>query len=569
MNDSNRDNLLKKLNFEAKDQWLLYDENLKPFFSWFFTNIDANDNVLSDLELSEFEDLKRAKKVLTEEDLELELKKIEKEFPGLLTLSESDIEAQESKLKKLEAEENLLKTQLQCMKETEAKAMKDLEIMEREQLDTEYRLHVITQSSVEKSKSLSNLQNSIQHRIVQLNQCYLQTHNPPLFVYQMPIDQYNQKCVSFVNKLEVHMKQNFNVIEYSNDFLDDLFDGSCASLLEVNNRIAEMEKKVLDANMHLSGNKCILEKLQNEQCRMNIGYQELRDKKCEIESDNKLKNLQLETLNQELKMLVEENVMQRLRLLIYEHSKDKPMRAVKRLEKIVSISEIVENVTINCELLWILFQLDLDKLKNKIDNSDEMFVKSQMCSKRIIKMQSLSKVDVSIDKYFHKILSELLLNNLPLDRDQLTNMKDCLQEYAHFQQNFLKDWTTIADRKKHSNFDEELKKFNEKESLLHEFVFKGPTNDPQLFDPKFMEVIHEKVLIKKSIVKEFLELKETYQKEVNEPLTTNKIFRCKEFLWIWFLSEPKKVLAAIKEAISVAAKQGSTNYKALGMKIGK
>ena len=201
-------------------------------------------------------------------------------------------------------------------------------------------------------------------------------------------------------------------------------------------------------------------------------------------------------------------------------------------------------------------------------------------------MQSLSKVDVSIEKYFHKILSELLLNNLPLDRDQLANIKDCLQEYAHFQENFMKDWTGIADRKKHRNFDEEMKKFNEHESLLHEFVFKGPTNDPQLYDPKFMEVIHEKMLTKKSIVKEFLELKETYQKEVNEPLvsssshqyqlniqssfqTTNKIFRCKEFLWIWFLSEPKKVLAAIKEAVSIASKQGTANYKALSMKIGK
>lgn len=170
-----RENLLKKLNFEAKDQWLLYDENLKPFFSWFFENIDANDNVLSDLEISEFEDLKRTKRLLTDEELELELKKVEKEFPGLLTLSESDIEAQKSKLKKLEAEESLLKTQLQSMKETEARATKDLEIMEREQLDSEYRLHVITQSSIEKSKSLSSLQNSTHHKIVQLNQCYLQT----------------------------------------------------------------------------------------------------------------------------------------------------------------------------------------------------------------------------------------------------------------------------------------------------------------------------------------------------------------------------------------------------------
>lgn len=154
------------------------------------------------------------------------------------------------------------------------------------------------------------------------------------------------------------------------------------NLLEVNNRIADVEKKVLDENMNISGMNCILEKLENKHCRINL--QELREKSSEIESDNGLKKLQLDTLNQELKMLVDETVLQHLRLLIYEHSKNKPMRALKRLEKIISTSEIVDNVTINCEMMWILLQLDLDKLKNKIDNSDEMFHKSQMCSKRIV-----------------------------------------------------------------------------------------------------------------------------------------------------------------------------------------
>lgn len=154
---------------------MLYDENLKPFFSWFFANIDANENVLSDLELSEFEDLKKAGKVKTEEELELELKKIDKEFPGLLTLTDTHIKDYESNLKELESEESLLKNQLQCMKVTETRAINDLEMMEQEQLDSEYRLHVITQSSIEKSKTLSSLQNSIQNRIIQLNQCYLHT----------------------------------------------------------------------------------------------------------------------------------------------------------------------------------------------------------------------------------------------------------------------------------------------------------------------------------------------------------------------------------------------------------
>lgn len=154
---------------------MLYDENLKPFFSWFFSNIDANDNVLSDQEIKEYHDLQKAGRELTDEELEEQLIIIEKEFPELLTLTDTDIEDYESELKMLESEEKLLKNQLQCMKETEKKALNDLETMEREQMDSEYRLHVITQSTIEKSKTLSSLQNTIQNEIIQLNQCYLQT----------------------------------------------------------------------------------------------------------------------------------------------------------------------------------------------------------------------------------------------------------------------------------------------------------------------------------------------------------------------------------------------------------
>lgn len=137
-----------------------------------------------------------------------------------------------------------------------------------------------------------------------------------------------------------------------------------------------------------------------------------------------------------------------------------------------------------------------------------------------IKMQSLSKVDISIDRYFHKILTELLLKNLPLDRRQLSKIQDCFQEYAHFQQNLTKDWNNIADCNNHRHFNEEIEKLNKLEMLLHEFVFKGPTNDPQLFDPKFIAVVHDKKMTKNFIVKEFSEIRETYQKEVHEPLVS-------------------------------------------------
>lgn len=44
----------------------------------------------------------------------------------------------------------------------------------------------------------------------------------------------------------------------------------------------------------------------------------------------------------------------------------------------------MEKVTLQCELLWITMQLDLERLKNRFDNSDELAFQAQDSIKRMV-----------------------------------------------------------------------------------------------------------------------------------------------------------------------------------------
>lgn len=61
------------------------------------------------------------------------------------------------------------------------------------------------------------------------------------------------------------------------------------------------------------------------------------------------------------------------------------LRFRQRLETITSIKNVVENVTLLCELLWAAMQLDLERLKNRVDNSEEVIQQVQDCVKRIVR----------------------------------------------------------------------------------------------------------------------------------------------------------------------------------------
>lgn len=56
----------------------------------------------------------------------------------------------------------------------------------------------------------------------------------------------------------------------------------------------------------------------------------------------------------------------------------------QKLDKLKAVLENLESITGQSELLWTMMQLDIEKLKNRVDNSEELAGAAQDCDKRMV-----------------------------------------------------------------------------------------------------------------------------------------------------------------------------------------
>lgn len=109
---------------------------------------------------------------------------------------------------------------------------------------------------------------------------------------------------------------------------------------------------------------------------------------------------------------------------------------------------------------------------------------------------------------------------------------------------------------------------DDQSKTLRSFVFSGPVNRPQTSDAKFRVAIVEKQRKVKELEDSLNTIKLNYKENIVDQMQ-NRFYSLKEKLWIYFLTEPKKIHLAVKEVQKQAAKVGSTSYKALQLKIAK
>lgn len=120
-------------------------------------------------------------------------------------------------------------------------------------------------------------------------------------------------------------------------------------------------------------------------------------------------------------------------------------------------------------------------------------------------------------------------------------------------------------------FFEKLKLIFHRENqleFLREFVYNGPTNRPRLHDTKLLMQIFDKEQKKIQIEKAYDEAKLSYKQKIIEP-SNDRFIRMERNLWIYFLTEPKKVLECIKEVQKKAAEKGSVSFKAMNITLTK
>lgn len=103
--------------------------------------------------------------------------------------------------------------------------------------------------------------------------------------------------------------------------------------------------------------------------------------------------------------------------------------------------------------------------------------------------------------------------------------------------------------------------------MLQNLVLTGPTSALQLYDQLLVSSIHEKEQSKKEIEKSYDNAKNSYKRNIIEPWASDKLFGMEKNLWIYFMTDPTKVLDCIKEVQKKASQKGTSSFNALNINL--
>uniref|UniRef100_A0A182Q5I3 HAUS augmin-like complex subunit 3 N-terminal domain-containing protein n=1 Tax=Anopheles farauti TaxID=69004 RepID=A0A182Q5I3_9DIPT len=561
--------MLKKVgDIDVRHLWIIHDATFRDFFDW-FSKID-DENLITDLLSKNYQELVHSGTVLDDDTLDKELQNLNKEYVDIHNYTDRDVEVLEQQLEQLvDIEENYEKL-LNGAKKTDLILTKEVSEWERRVRDQEYILEKVTGSCREMASQLEESQQTTQQQIMDLHHCYYQRvgQNPPLFIYQMSIEQFDARCDQFLKYLEMYVKKHFTVKRLdSSKSTDDVDNQQVIDELEgIKVRLDAEELKLLEARREYAGVMKIVDRLQDHKW-LPMKVSALKKQSVEMKNANEQDLLRMDLLKHELDMLIRQVNELKIESVLYENNKIKLDRAVSRLEYIQRLDKSISRELMNAELLWILMQLDLEKIRDRFDNADEMNGESKRCFKRIDAIKLLEKNCTVEEAYieYQTQLAALVATHHDTTGgctgDAVRDTKNILQHFSLLMKRLLKQCESIAKGTFQRRAEELLNQLIQQENILSRFVFDGPLNYPQFYDQEFLERVQKLSFALNQLERDFQNLRKDFRQNIEAPKRDQKFWLYNQRLWIWFLTEPKKVLIAIKEIKAEESK--STRYKVI------
>ncbi|XP_053664747.1 augmin complex subunit dgt3 [Anopheles marshallii] len=555
---------LKKIGaIDVRHLWIIHAESFREFFEW-FTQID-DENLVTDLLLKSYEELLRNGTVLDDEILEEQLNALNQVYVNILDYTDCDVETLDQQLEQLVELEEKCEKLLNGAKKSNIALTKELSELERNVREQEYVLDKVASNNMDMARQLEENQQATQQQISDLHHCYYQRQNPPIFIYQMPIEQFDAKGDQFLKYLEMYVKKHFTVKRLdSSKSTDDVDNQQVIDELEgIKMRLDAEELKLLEAKREYAGVMKLVDRLQDHSW-LPMKVSALKKQCLELKNVNDQDLLRMDLLKHELDTLIRQVNELKIESVLYENNRAKLDRAVSRLEYIQPLDESISRQLMNAELLWILMQLDLEKMRDWFDNADEMNGESKRCFKRIDAMKQIEKNSLHEEVYSEYLgpLSALMTQETVGNAEESNRgMKGCLQHFSGLVKRLSKQSESIAKGKYHRKADELLKQLTQQETLLSRFVFDGPLNYPQFYCQKYLERLQKLGFALSQLERDLRNIRKDFVQNIEEPKQNQKFWLYYQRFWIWFLTEPKKVAFAIKEITAEASKTAS--YKSI------
>lgn len=269
------------------------------------------------------------------------------------------------------------------------------------------------------------------------------------------------KCDQFSKYLEMYIRKHFSVRDLNNSDPEQDQDHRDVTikLESIKARLDVGEIKLMGARKEYCGLQKMIERFQDLSWQpMKIAA--MRKMCAELKASNEQDRLLIDVSNQELEMCIRRLNEQRIELILYKNSQIKLDRAVHRLEFIRKLATIISSALMNAEMLWILMQLDLEKINNKFDNCDEVNSEAQRCLRRIEQMKAIARNNADVEAHeefvtqFCGLVGSLNLNHSSGSRSM--SLKSCVLDFADYEKRIFKNVQSVVAGKYFKNADEVL-----------------------------------------------------------------------------------------------------------------
>ncbi|XP_017146098.1 augmin complex subunit dgt3 [Drosophila miranda] len=546
--------LFKKLGIDSSNQWLLYDEKLEKFFKHLSVSI-TDSNILTEREVLERDEMQHRANCLTGSELQLKQQEIEAENPGLLTHTQQDVDAlsavgaaiQEASADYASLIENMANT-----KQTINNNLIELECAASALQNTE---KILLSDCQEKAKQLEEMQIENCKVSSEAKKAFISEPMPQLFMHQLPLEHYFHKCDSFMQYFTLYIKENFKIQE-NNEF----------STAEVNILHEKEKLESLERGIQYYALAFIKKKAKAKATQAIIDHLDLGEIHCLSVADmlrethelqllniHHLKNIH-DTLMNDVTSLVQQHTEQRIELVLYENTKEKLQRALRRRESDQQLTKIISDALSNAELVWIIIQLDLEKKRNSLDNfSEPLCSQAQATWQRVQTMCSINSSHQGICSQFLQEIASQLAAHLG-HNIRASEAKSCLYEYEKFGRLLSNAFQSMLNRKSCVTAQDQLSELKRLEQTLSPYVYDSPLEQPMLDNVRYLYAIYSVTQEQTRLDEKARHLRTEFQENIVGRMERDKFWRYKMLLWIWFLREPQRMLYAIDEVKKGAAK---------------
>ncbi|KAH8290521.1 hypothetical protein KR054_003746 [Drosophila jambulina] len=541
----------KKLGVDSSNQWILYDEQMEKFFKYLSENI-TDVNILTEREVFERAEMQQRGEWLDAFHREQRLLQIESESPGLLNYSQQDIDALTSEIEATEEASREYAMLLEDMLNNEHSInnhLSELECATSELQTMEKNLIAECQSQ---AKQLEELQRENCRLSSVAKKAFTSQQMPPVFMHQLPLEQYFSKCDSFMQFFTLYVKDNFKIQDY------DEFQSAEADLLQEKHKLENLQRGIqyyalsyIKKRAKAKATQALIDQLDLKQIHClslaDMG-RELHD--LQLHNENQLSIH--DTLFSDITNHIQQHTQRRIELVLFENTKLKLERALQRHESDKKLTKIISDALSNAELLWIAIQLDCDKTRNCLDPSEELRNQAQATWQRVQTMRSINASYQGLSAQFVQQIAQLLSAHLG-HTVKATEAKTCLFEYEKFGRLLSYSFQSMLNRKSCVTAQDQLSELKRLEQTLRPFVYDSPIEQPMLENVRFLTRIFKVTQQHSRLEEAVRSLRTDFMENIVGRMDRDKLWRYSMLLWIWFLTEPQRVMYAIEEVKKVAA----------------